>query len=305
MDEFTRADLCPTIYEVMAQSCPMTGVKAEDLSGTLQRTYGTELVYAVLSKELGVCLSTVLHLNYQKRNNSCRLFDEEIIKTCPPTDNWEINILLSRIDEGYHISILLINHKLMQVEYFEPNGSASWTFACGKTLREWAQQHYKDYFFIFPEDVCPVGPQAVLGEGTCWLWSSLYFYLRVRCPDADPGILIESLLTMEKSELNDLVTRFGCYLMETGNKLHLDVVTPLYFSAQKILRNDIFDPTIAEFSQRLERYYLTAQLKALTNTILSSDELVFQIDPQLIRHAELIMASTNGGGASAAAAAAR
>ena len=296
MDLFTHPEIAPLICSLITTECPIPGINAEDLSVTLQKAFGTELVYSVLSKELNVTLHHVLHLNYLSKDRSCptrgasaRLFSEEEINKSGSTD-WEINIILSNIDKMNHISVLLVNSKLKIVEYFEPNGSTHWTLACGNVLAKWSSSHYDDYLFIYPEEVCPTGAQSILGQGTCWLWSSLYFYLRIQCPTIDPSVLNESLITMDKDDLDMLITKFGCYLLEISKTLNLDVITPLYFKSQKILRTDMFDPTVADFSKYLENLYLNANLDTLSQIILSSDEIVPQLmdkDPELIQRAQL------------------
>lgn len=289
MDLFTHPEISPLICSLITTECPIPGINAEDLSITLQKSFGTELVYSVLSKELGITLHHVLHLNYLQKDRSARLFSEEEINKSVTTD-WEVNIILSNIDKMNHISILLVNSKFKIVEYFEPNGSTHWTLACGNVLSKWAQAHYDDYLFIYPEEVCPTGAQSILGQGTCWLWSSLYFYLRIQCPTIDPSVLNESLITLNKDDLNMLITNFGCYLLEISKTLNLDIITPLYFKSQKILRADIFDPAVANFSKYLENLYLNANLDVLSQVILSSDDLVPQLmnkDSELVERAQL------------------
>lgn len=278
MDDFTRADLCPSIYELLAQKCTVKGLSGEEISIKIQNEYGGDAVYSVLAKQLGVCLSKIVYLKLDQEKYLCDIYYEDILRVCKPTENWELIVITIDIEDEAHANTLLINHKLRIVEHFDPFGSESIIY-CDKSIRKWIKEYYNNYFIVKPEDICPVGPQNVLGGGTCYMWSLLYFYLRLRCSKTDPSVLTEALLSLPRQELIDLLVRFGCYIIEIGDKLQLGMVKSLYYISRNILIENEFNSTAMNLVDQLERYYTSAETIKLLRTILSSNMLMSKLEP--------------------------
>lgn len=285
---------CPAIEEISNQTCS-TNVNPTAISLMLQKTYGSDLVYAILAKQLAVCLSRKIFLEYIEGTNGCSIEHIETRKqsdACSQSD-WELNVLLTDIIEGNevvkHGSILIINHAQRFIEYFEPNGAVSWTEPCGAILVAWAQKQYPGYVFIMPEDFCPIGPQSVTGQDTCWLWSLLYFYLRIKCPSASPRILIDKLLSRGPLELSNLLIRFGCYIKGFAGDHKLGTAYAFYKEAKtkvvQLLETAAYKedaPIIYAFSDKIDSSYLSGDVKDMISTVFSNKKLVSRMDKAMV-----------------------
>lgn len=285
---------CPEIEDIISKQTCSLNVSPTAISLTLQKIYGSDLIYAILANTLFACLSKKIFLEYNEKFGTCSIKGIVTnIQTCSPQSVWELNVILSDIIEYdqvvKHGSILVINHAQRFVEYFEPNGSVSWTLPCGTILQEWAMRQYPTYSFISPNDFCPIGLQQVTKQDTCWLWSLFYFYLRVKCPSTNPQTIINNLLNRGPLEISNLLIKFACFIKTFAGEHKIGTVYSFYKEAKdQIVKIAInagdkhYAHYLDSFIRTIDTMYLSGEVNTLVTTILAYKELVKKMDPALV-----------------------
>lgn len=271
------AELCSAIRSFYETPCELD-VDAETLSQYIQEAYGRDILYSILAHRYGVCHAHSVVLKYVQSRRECAFRGAFELGPCAPDVVWQLVDISTSIDHGGHMSIMLVNTQAREAEYYEPNGRTAWTEPCGTVLEWWLSTKFPGFRFLDASRSCPRGLQKIEGGGTCWLWSLLYFVLRIDCP-LDRDVLLEALSAMSSSELHDLIRHFGCYILQLGQRLRLDLASELYWTMHKALdaewaaRSD--DPELAQQVQRAQKradhLYSTGRVRDLAFFYLLGD----------------------------------
>lgn len=123
----------------------------------------------------------------------------------------ELYLISLRNENGGHANVLCLNHDLMTIEYFEPNGRDlpdEQSEKAVKRLLSLCKKVYPDYTELYPDDTCPkidirtrysndigIGVQNSMSgnsefAGTCFFWSLWFIYTRVQHPSIFPGDML-------------------------------------------------------------------------------------------------------------------
>lgn len=183
------------------------------LSKYLQNTYTQGFMFAVLAKILGACMNKMLYFKISGLIwKSCTHFLIPINKKeC--VNKFEvipINYILS--NNILHTNVILIDHEKRVIEIFEPYGASRITQSCDQTINDVLTEMYSNYKIVFPEIVCSVGPQTLEKSDSCFLWSALYFYLRIKCYHLSREQLIDGILDLQLNQNSRIVTYLKSYL---------------------------------------------------------------------------------------------
>lgn len=133
-----------------------------------------------------------------------------------------------------HANMVLLNHNRKEFEWFEPNGHVSQDYKHHDQdtefilkFRTFVEKHLSKWIgvptrfkFHEPYDECVSfveGPQGKADAesqkctciaGYCLTYSTIYAHLRFLAPDASGKETVDSLLSLDKNELLDLVQRY-------------------------------------------------------------------------------------------------
>lgn len=110
-----------------------------------------------------------------------------------------------------HAVAIILNRTLNEVEYYDPNGSLTpWNQPVIELLEKFFETQSDNV--IEQETWCPVvGPQRISGEGICSLFTQLILLLRLACPLLRREELFQTLLSLNREEMNNLMESFHCY----------------------------------------------------------------------------------------------
>lgn len=131
-----------------------------------------------------------------------------------------------------HYTVLVVNTKNKEIEYFETNGSsAPWLPETEKAIREAITQGTKNnvlpsewstYQFIWPGQFCPrVSWQGLAQTQTCAYWSTLFAVLRITCSSIPREELIDAILNQGKEFLLKLLQAWHCFMWNYARKHYI------------------------------------------------------------------------------------
>lgn len=140
--------------------------------------------------------------NRHKMNQKCLGYDLTIYPVHTSDENSNIG----------HFTVLIVNHSLKEIEYYEPNGQPSWLTTVEPFLRKISVETYPNYKFIPNLDFCPVrGPQRVSRKGWCVAFSLLYILIRIKEPELTRSQIINDLLQGDRQQIRNILSKFICY----------------------------------------------------------------------------------------------
>lgn len=119
-------------------------------------------------------------------------------------------------DGSGHAAILLIDLRHKTIDYSDPHGGkARWNKAVYPLLQEWLHDLFPGFDFLPPWQTCPnLGVQSILREGLCVLFSSLYAFLRLKCPDVSALELQTYITSLGHRRLRELTAGWFCTLLK-------------------------------------------------------------------------------------------
>jgi hypothetical protein len=138
-----------------------------------------------------------------------------------------------------HANMVFINTRQKTVELFEPNGSGSrFSNTLARDLNDLMctgkNAIYPGYTFIHPDEYCPLGlgPQAIYGGeggGYCNIYSILYTWMRINCPESTREQITYYLISMPRYRLKKLVSNWICYVYGmTYNSPYIHLYREMY-----------------------------------------------------------------------------
>lgn len=230
-----------------------------------------------MAKSLNVC--TRLHLQLQLKPKYW-FNSKSVYETCKryiPYDNphWKNNFNRScnnrfevmpviitfagnpnnpKVSTGSHANTILIDHDEKVIEIFDPLSAERYSEFCDLELHDLLNKIYPNYEILYPEILCPYGPQIYEGSGTCVLWSLLYLFLRISCKNSTRNnidTLFYDLYGAQKlgyfsqlfnrksitARIQQLILGFGCYLEKLLLPLNLEPFYQYYTKTIRLLEN--------------------------------------------------------------------
>lgn len=123
---------------------------------------------------------------------------------------WEDGALV----KGSHSAVLLVDPTNRIVEYSDPHGAAAWNPVVYEALKHSVDNAFPGSSFLPPWETCPhLGVQSLLNEGLCGLFSTLYAFLRMRCPSVSPLELQTYLVSLGHRRLREITAGWLCLLL--------------------------------------------------------------------------------------------
>jgi hypothetical protein len=126
-------------------------------------------------------------------------------------------------DTTKHANVLLINHQIKTIFYFEPKGKMK---TQNQFIEDAVQKFMEErlgpaYTFVRSNESCPyIGPQKVTGDSFCGNWAMLIPVLHSLCPQIDIRILQEQLLAIDREKCAQNNEQRGCYLRNLMSHFH-------------------------------------------------------------------------------------
>lgn len=255
-------DSCSIIEFLLSQNCEYNS--AEKINYHLQDEYiTTGFIMTIIAKHLNVCTKSILRLNLRPDlliNNKIMKGDCEIdyfIHKNKCAEKFEvIPVSVTSYNEkfeiiGSHTIIILVDHQDQVCEIFDSNGSLRNNKICDIHLIQFLNKNYPNYEILFPEIICPYGPQVINDENTCTLWSILYLFMRIKCEHSTRNDInrlfydIQTKQLFNKKSISARVTKlikgFGCYLEDLLSQLNLQPFAQYFEKIRKhMIESDDF-----------------------------------------------------------------
>lgn len=138
--------------------------------------------------------------------------DASKIRRDPTTG--EITNILEALEPLGHETLVLIDHKSKTIEYFDPHGIAKWNLEVWPVVARELGKTHVGYEFVPPWETCPMeGMQAIYDVGLCAEFSTLYEFLRFRCPQVSAFNLQVYLVSIGEAGIKQLIHGWLCFKM--------------------------------------------------------------------------------------------
>lgn len=109
-----------------------------------------------------------------------------------------------------HAAVLIVDPVRKEADYSDPHGYAPWNAFVYPELRKAVHANIK---LLPPWDTCPnLGVQRVYNAPICGYFSSVYAFLRLRCPQVPPLQLQTFLSRLGRQRLIRLIRGWACFL---------------------------------------------------------------------------------------------
>lgn len=118
------------------------------------------------------------------------------------------------MQENGHETLVLIDHDAKSIEYFDPHGIAKWNLVVWPVLAKEIGKTHAGYQFVPPWETCPLeGMQSIYNIGLCEEYSTLYEFLRFRCPHVPAFDLQVHLTSLGEAAIRELILGWLCFKM--------------------------------------------------------------------------------------------
>lgn len=133
-----------------------------------------------------------------------------------------VRILFANMTEGSsgalersgHSAMIVVDPEHSTIEYSDPHGNAVWNTLVYDGIKHSMDNAFPGYAFLPPWQTCPnLGVQSLLNEGLCQLFSSMYAFIRLRCPHVSPLELQSYLVSLGHRRLRELTAGWFCLLL--------------------------------------------------------------------------------------------
>ena len=272
---------CSLIDKFKTQKC--NSENPEYLSKYLQTTYTEGFIFALLAKLSNVCMNKMLYFIIQGLVWKSCSYQLATFNKNRCSNRFEI-IPVNYIFTGntLHVNVILIDHQNREIELFEPYGASRVTQSCDKQLIDILDQMYPNYKVIFPEIFCPIGPQTVEKSGSCFIWSALYFYLRINCLQLSRRGLTDAMLDLQSdqdtrlvtyiksyfrfSHTHNLIVGFACYVNDLVSELKLEPFARFFVNIHANALKNLQNSTT--FIDEITYAYLTLDINKFVQILL-------------------------------------
>ena len=138
-----------------------------------------------------------------------------------PCKNITITPVILDFDQySSHYTIIMIDHDKREIEYFDPNSYSEWLQPVEQELINLCKKKFPTFKFIDNLSYCPVkGIQKISNKRWCTVFSLLYIYLRLN--NSDRSSVMNELTQMKKRKINNLASKFICFIYDTLVKFKL------------------------------------------------------------------------------------
>lgn len=234
-----EAKLCKTIEMIETKFCTEAKELLNDKKEYLRQyvefsKYRDETVQLMLQQMTNSCMRGSLVIHWTKSDTKAYVFEKlskfaEVRKECKTAPLWSVPITFIRFPATtargkmwIHALWMFVNRPNKQIELMDPNG-------CGQTLKltkhailAWFKDRKEPlatYQFITVQNT--TGPQAKVGIGDCAHWTSLYAFVRLKCPFVSLQDLFAYLTSMSTERLYRLILCWFCFLQSMARKYNL------------------------------------------------------------------------------------
>lgn len=222
--------ICKTIQALLQNTCTEVEATTKSLNAAVEK-YSAQLenrfVKVINDFTSGAYVGALIvevSQSHTKANVLAWLFDEQKL-TFPNYSKAEGALMIVSVaicfrqrkgsyDEITHGTIIIVDSEHRTIEYSDPHGHTTWNPAVYSALQAPMENAFSGYKFLPPWETCPEkGIQAVLNEGYCVLFSTLYAFLRLRCPKISPLDLQSYLVSLGRQSLLEIIAGWFCVLL--------------------------------------------------------------------------------------------
>lgn len=160
-----------------------------------------------------------------------------------------------------HSTLLILDLTEFKAYYLDTNGIPDWFPEAFRVIDNYLNSHLKDFKLSLDIDICPIGPQYITHDDFCANWTLLLLYLKVNS-DNDINSIINNLISLGTSKLNQIMSNWTCYLWQLVNDLQLEQINFYLSQLQFKMKSDQFN--------KLETFIVNMLVKHNINIIINT-----------------------------------
>lgn len=195
--------------EIMNYNCPWVDIRQKY---HVLNLFERQFLNIILS-EFDSCIEKKIKIVLAEDKRTIIKVDENITKNCVRS-TFSIYLISRKIIGGRgHRTIVLVNHMLKEIEYYEPNGLAPvWHEPVELYYENIFMREYPSYKFYRTSSFCPrLGPQKVGKMPWCTAYSLLYILARRFNPTISRQTIVRQMLDYGSMGIPELIGNFICY----------------------------------------------------------------------------------------------